>query len=134
MRDDLVFRSCCPRGVDRDLRGFSYGPTVDAVYTEAVPRDPYQRLLTPNSLRITGFSVIEGMIQAISLALYCVRLTIRSSFRSGPIADAQFDPNNRVGFPAALMGLQALSRDENLSMRIFEILNKCGRPKNRRHQ
>ena len=107
---------------------------VDAVYTEAVLRDPYQRLPTPNSLRITGFSVIEGMIQAISLALYCVRLTIRSSLRSGPIADAQFDPNNRVGFPAALMGLQALSRDENLSMRIFEILNKRGRPKIRRHQ
>lgn len=74
------------------------------------------------------------MIRGISLPLYFVRLTIRSLPRSGPIADAQFDPNNRVGFPAALTGLQALSRDENFWMRIFEILNKCGRPEIRRHQ
>lgn len=53
------------KGVDRELRGFRYGPTVDAVYTEAVPCHPYQMLLTPNSLRIPGFSVIEGTIRAI---------------------------------------------------------------------
>ncbi|MDE2771294.1 MAG: hypothetical protein OXI44_09030 [Bacteroidota bacterium] len=80
---------------------------------EAVPCRPYQ-WLTSNSLQVLGIAAIEGMIRGISLPLYRVRLTIRSSPRSGPIAAAQFDPNNRVGFPAALMGLQALWCDEPL--------------------
>jgi len=40
----------------------------------------------------------------------------------GPIAETQFYSNNREGIPDALMGLQALWRDENVRVGIFEIL------------
>ena len=40
----------------------------------------------------------------------------------GPIAETQFYSNNREGTLDALMGLQALWRDENVRVGIFEIL------------
>lgn len=46
-----------------------------------------------------------------------------------PIADIQFDSNNRDGIPAVLIGLQALWHDENVRVRIREILKKCGSPR-----
>ena len=52
------------KGVDSELRGFRYWPTANAVYTEAASCHLYQRL-TPTSLLIPGFAVIEGMIRAI---------------------------------------------------------------------
>ena len=39
-----------------------------------------------------------------------------------PIADIQFDSNNRDGIPTVLMGPQALWHDENVRVGIFEIL------------
>ena len=62
-RDSL--RQSPSKGVGRELRGFRYGATVDAVYTEAVPFHSCQRRLTPNSMWIPGVSVIVGMIWAI---------------------------------------------------------------------
>ncbi|MCY3614254.1 MAG: hypothetical protein OXH03_04070 [Bacteroidetes bacterium] len=62
------------------------------------------------------------MIQAITLLLYCIRLKVAVHFDQGPIAETQFYSNNREGIPNAMMGLQALWRDENVRVGIFEIL------------